>query len=95
MSDRVHDAASRGGVARAAVVAMNEGRKELGAKAAALCARLADLRRQARTVEKTIVSVEQELDLVVEKAGDSPLETPSGTLHRVVEAGARRFVLEV
>ena len=95
LGDRVRQAAARGGVARAAAAAMNEGRKELGAKAAALCARLSDLRRQVRMLEKAIGGVETELDVIVEEAGDTPLETPSGTLRRVDEAGARRFVLEV
>lgn len=95
MGERVRDAAAKGGMARAAMAAMNEGRKELGAKAAALCARLSDLRRQARVLEKTIASVEAELDGVLDEAGDAPLETPSGTLRRVEESGVRRFVLEV
>ena len=95
LADRVHDAAAKGGLARAAVAAMNEGRKDLGAKAAALCNRLSELRRQARVVEKTIAGVEAEIDLVIEEAGDTPLETPAGTLRRVVEGGLRRFVLEV
>lgn len=95
LGDRVRAAAGRGGIARAVVAAMNEGRKELGAKASALCARLADLRRQARVVERAIESAEKELDAIVEEAGDTPLETPSGTLKRVVENGKRRFVLEV
>ncbi|MFO0651471.1 MAG: hypothetical protein U0326_34935 [Polyangiales bacterium] len=95
LADRVRDSAERGGLARAAVAAMNEGRKELGAKASALCARLTDLRRQGRVIERTIASVESELDAVLDEAGDAPLETPSGTLRRVVEGGARRFVLDV
>ncbi len=95
LADRVLEAAAKGGIARAAVAAMNEGRKELGTKAAALCNRLSDLRRQVRAVEKTITSVEAEIDLVIEEAGDSPLETPAGTLRRVIEGGVRRFVLEV
>jgi len=95
LAERVREAASRGGVARAAMAAMNEGRKELGAKAAALCARLAELRRQIKLLEKTVSSVEGELDAVVEEAGDTPLETPSGTLRRVESEGRRRFVLEV
>lgn len=95
MSDRVKEAASRGGVARAAMAAMNEGRKELGVKGAALCARLADLRRQARVLDKTITGVEDELGALVDEAGDTPIETPSGTLRRVMEGGRRRFVLEV
>lgn len=95
MGERVRDAAAKGGMARAAMAAMNEGRKELGAKAAALCARLSDLRRQARVLEKTIAGVETELDGVLDEAGDAPLETPSGTLRRVEEKGVRRFVLEV
>jgi hypothetical protein len=95
LEDRVRAAAERGGIARAVVAAMNEGRKELGAKASALCARLADLRRQVRVVERAIESAEKELDAIVEEAGDTPLETPSGTLRRVVENGKRRFVLEV
>ncbi len=95
LGERVRDAASRGGLARAAVAAMNEGRKDLGARAAALCARLSDLRRQIRVVEKSISGIEAELDAIVEEAGDTPLETPAGTLRRVVEGGGRRFILEV
>lgn len=95
MGERVKEAASRGGLARAALAAMNEGRKELGAKASALCARLTELRRNARLLEKSIAGVEAELDAVLDEAGDAPLETPSGTLLRVTENGVRRFVLEV
>jgi group II intron reverse transcriptase/maturase len=95
MGERVRDMASKGGLARAAMAAMNEGRKELGAKAAALCARLADLRRQAKVLERSIGMVEADLDVIVEEAGDTPLETPSGTLRRVTIEGVRRFVLEV
>lgn len=95
MEQRVKDAATRGGLARAAVAAMNEGRKELGAKAVALCTRLADLRRQAKALERAITAAEAELDAVLDEAGDEPLETPSGTLRRVTEGGVRRFVLEV
>lgn len=95
MAERVRETASRGGLARAAMEAMNEGRKELGVKAAALCARLDDLRRQARVLEKTVAGVEAELDTLVEEAGEDALETPAGTLRRVVEGGRRRFVLEV
>ena len=40
-------------------------------------------------------AVEAELDAVLDEAGEAPLETPSGTLRRVVEGGARRFVLDV
>jgi|GEM_PF-6793739 len=46
-------------------------------------------------LEKTIAKIEDELDAVVREAGDTPLETPSGTLRRVEEGGRRRFVLEV
>lgn len=95
LASRVKDAAARGGLARAAVASMNEGRRELGAKAAALCARLADLRRQRRVVDRAIEAAEAELDAVVDEAGDEALETPNGTLRRVTEGGARRFVLEV
>ena len=93
--ERVRDAAAKGGMARAAMAAMSEGRKELGAKAAALCARLSDLRRQSRLLERTIAGVEAELDGLLDEAGDAPLETPSGTLRRVEEKGVLRFVLEV
>lgn len=92
---RVKEAAARGGVAKAAVEAMNEGRKELGAKASALCARLADLKRQRKVLDRVIASVEADLDALLDEAGDTELETPSGTLKRVTEGGARRFVLEV
>ena len=95
LAERVRDAASRGGVARAAQAAMNEGRKELGARAAALCARLADLRRQARAVERSVASTESQLDQIIGEAGDVPIETPAGTLRSVVENGVRRFVLDV
>jgi hypothetical protein len=95
MGERVREAASRGGLARAALAAMNEGRKELGAKASALCARLTELRRNARLLERSIAGVEAELDAVLDEAGEAPLETPSGTLMRVTENGVRRFVLEV
>ncbi len=95
LEDRVRDASSRGGIARAALAAMNEGRKELGARASALCARLADLRRQQKGLAKTIESVERELDLVLDEAGDTALDTPSGTLRRVDDNGTRRFVLDV
>lgn len=95
LGERVRDAASRGGLARAAQAQMNEGRKELGARAAALCARLADLRRQARAVERTLASIETQLDQICDEAGVEPIETPAGTLRRVVENGQRRFVLEV
>ncbi len=95
MGEKVREVATRAGLARAAVAAMNEGRKELGTKAAALCARLADLRRQVRVLERVIAGVEGELDVLVEEAGESPLETPSGTLVRVTEGGTRHFVLKV
>ena len=39
--------------------------------------------------------VEKELDGIVEDAGETPLDTPSGTLRRVVDGGVRRFLLEV
>jgi hypothetical protein len=42
-----------------------------GCWAAALCARLSDLRRQARLLAKPITSVEQELDVIVDEAGDT------------------------
>lgn len=74
---------------------MNQGRKELGTRAAALCTRLADLRRQVRLVEKTIAGVEAELDVLLEEAGETALETPAGTLRKIVDNGVRRFVLEV
>lgn len=89
------EAAARGGTAKAAVEAMTEGRKELGVKAAALCARLTDLRRQQRVLVRAVASVEGELDALMDEAGDTVLETPSGVLRRVTEGGARRFVLEV
>lgn len=95
MELRVKEAAARGGIARAAIESMNEGRRELGAKAAALCTRLTDLRRQQRALAKTVETVEHELDAVMDEAGDTPLDTPSGTLRRVSEQGARRFVLDV
>ncbi len=95
LEDRVREAASRGGVARAALAAMNEGRKEMGARAAALCARLSELRRQAKTLEKTIAEVERDLDALVDEAGDEPLETPGGTLRRVMDGTRRKFVLDV
>jgi len=95
LAERVREVASRGGLARAALEAMNKGRKELGARASALCARLADLRRQVRVLERTIAEVENELDEIVAEAGDTPLETPSGTLERVVEGDTRRFILRV
>ncbi len=95
MDQRVREAASRGGLAQAALAAMNEGRKELGGKAAAFCARLADMRRQARVLERNIAAVESELDALLDEAGDTPLETPSGTLRRVTENGKRRFILDV
>lgn len=94
LAERVRAAAQKGGLARAAVATMNEGRRELGARAAALCARLSDLRRQARLLGKTIASVEQELEAIVDEAGDTPLDTPAGTLRRVVDGNGRRFVLE-
>lgn len=95
LDERVREAASRGGLARAAMAAMNEGRKELGAKAAALCNRLSELRRQRRLIEKAIADVEQELDGVITEAGEDALETPAGTLRRTEQDGVRRFVLEV
>jgi group II intron reverse transcriptase/maturase len=95
LGERVRDAARQGGLARAAIATMNEGRRELGARAAALCARLSDLRRQARLLARTIADVEQELDAIVDEAGDAPLETPAGSLRRIVDGGERRFVLEV
>lgn len=96
LSERVRETASRGGIARAALAAMNEGRKELGTKASALCARLVDLRRQGRVIEKTIAGVESELDALLDEVGEAVLETPSGTLRRVTDdKGVRRFVLEV
>lgn len=95
LATRVKDAAARGGLAKAAVASMNEGRRELGAKAAALCARLADLRRQRRVVDRAITGAETELDAVLDEASDEALETPNGTLRRIVEHGTRRFVLEV
>jgi hypothetical protein len=95
MELRVKEAAARGGLARAAIESMNEGRRELGARAAALCTRLTDLRRQQRALAKTLEAVEHELDVVMDEAGDTPLDTPSGTLRRVSEQGVRRFVLDV
>ncbi len=95
LESRVKEVAARGGLAKAAVEAMNEGRKELGAKASALCARLADLRRQRKVLERAIASVESDLDALLDEVGDAELETPSGTLKRVTENGVRRFVLEV
>jgi RNA-directed DNA polymerase len=95
LADRVREAASKGGLARAALAAMNEGRKELGMRAAALCARVAELRRQATQVEKQIARAEEELDAIVGEAGEEPLQTPAGTLLRVHRDGKRRFMLEV
>ena len=95
LTGRVKEAAARGGTAKAAVEAMTEGRKELGVKAAALCARLTDLRRQQRVLVRAVASVEGELDALMDEAGDTVLETPSGVLRRVTEGGTRRFVLEV
>jgi len=96
LGERVRQAAQRGGLARAAQAQMNEGRKDLGARAAALCARLADLRRQARAVERTVAAVEKQLDEICDEAGEELLETPAGSLRRVVvDNDRRRFVLEV
>lgn len=95
MELRVKEAAARGGIARAAIESMNEGRRELGAKASALCTRLTDLRRQQKALAKTLEAVEHELDVVMDEAGDTPLDTPSGALRRVNEQGVRRFVLDV
>lgn len=95
LADRVHEAAVRGGIARSALAGMNEGHKDLGARAAALCARLSDLRRQARVVERSIAAAESELDTIVGEAGDGAVETPAGTLRRIDGNGGRRFVLEV
>ncbi len=95
LSDRVRAAAAKGGLAKAALASMNEGRKEMGAKAAALCQRVADLKRQTRVLEKTLAGVEKELDDLLEEAGEEPLETPSGTLRKVTVDGVRRFVIEV
>ena len=95
LGERVREAASRGGLARAATAAMNEGRKELGARAAALCLRLADMRRQQRVIEKAMRGIEEELNGLLEEVGDAELETPGGTLRRVEVHGVRKFVLEV
>lgn len=95
LGDRVRDAAARGGRERAARALMNEHHKEAGAKAVALCARLSDLRRQGRAVARAIANAEEELEALVSTTGDGTLETPSGTLRRVIEGGVRRFVLDV
>ena len=44
---------------------------------------------------KTITSAKQKLEVIIDEAGDTPLDTPAGTLRRVVDGDGRRFVLEV
>lgn len=46
-------------------------------------------------LDKAITGVEKELDGIIEEAGETPLDTPSGMLRRVVDGGVRRFLLEV
>lgn len=97
LEDRVRTAKQpRNAVARAALSAVNAGRKEFADKAAILCARMADLRRQIALQQGALAELEHKLSLLCEEAGDEPLETPAGRLRRVVEEGGRvRFVLEV
>jgi hypothetical protein len=95
LAERVRGAASRGGQARSARAEEQREREEVGARAAALCTRLSDLRRQARAVDRTVTTIEGQLDRLLEDAGADHLDTPSGRLRRVIENGVRRFVIEV
>lgn len=95
LEERVRRASERGGLARAAQQAMNAGHKDIGARAAALAARLADLRRQARALDRSIATAEVQLDAMLDQAGGEPIETPSGTLRRIVDGEVRRFIVEI
>lgn len=95
LGDRVRDAAGRGGRRRAAVARERDAGTDRGARASALVTRLADLRRQTRILGRKIEQLEAELDALLDEAGGEALETPSGTLRRLVDECGRRFVLEV
>jgi regulator of replication initiation timing len=76
--------------------AMNAGRKDMGDKAAALCTRLADTRRQIRLLTQQLGELETQLGSLLDEAGEGVLETPAGTLRKLLdEAGRPRFILEV
>ncbi|MCS6900461.1 MAG: reverse transcriptase domain-containing protein [Myxococcales bacterium] len=96
LEDRSRKAALKKSTAKALRDSMNEGRKEMGNKAAALCARLADLRRQERLVRQEQQKIEAQLHELLDEAGDGVLETSAGVLRRSVdEQGNARFFLEV
>lgn len=96
LEERVKKASFKRSTARAIEAAVNEGHKEMGAKAAALCARLVDLRRQERLIHQEKQKVEAQLNVLMEEAGDVELETPAGTLRRLFsEGGQPEFILKV
>jgi RNA-directed DNA polymerase len=96
LEGRVQKAALKRSTAKALRDSMNEGRKEMGEKAAALCARLADLRRQERLIQQEKIKIEAQLNELLDEAGDGVLETAAGVLRRSRdEQGNTRFLLEV
>lgn len=96
LEGRVQKATLKRSVAKSVLDAMNAGRKDMGDKAAALCTRLADARRQVRLLQQEMEKLEEQLGALLDEAGEGALETPAGTLRRVLdESGRARFVLEV
>lgn len=96
LEERVKNASLKRSTAKAIEAAVNEGHREMGAKAAALCTRLADLRRQERLLQREKQKVEAQLNALMEEAGDVELETPAGTLRRLFnEGGQPEFILKV
>jgi len=96
LEGRVQKAALKRSAAKAVVEAMNAGHKDLGDRAAALCTRLADVRRQGRLLQQEQARIEEQLGSLLDEAGGATLETPAGALRRVVcEDGRVRFILEV
>ena len=82
--------------ARAIEASVNEGHQEMGKKAAALCAKLADLRRQERWLQQETRKVEAQLGALMDEAGDAELETPAGVLRRLVgDDGRPEYILKV
>jgi len=96
LEGRVQKATLKRSAAKTLMDSINAGHKDLGDKAAALCTRLADLRRQQRLLVQEVERAEQQLGELIDEVGAIPLETPAGTLRRLVdEQGHARFILEV
>lgn len=96
LEGRVQKATLKRTAAKAVLDAMNAGRKDMGDKAAALCTRLADARRQVRLLSQQMAEMEDQLASLIDEAGEGALETPAGTLRKLVdESGRSRFILEV